>query len=279
MLPTTSCKDADWLSLTLEGLKYQGVAVVTDVVPEAMRERIRPAMYEAQSQFIEEIGNERIQRSREVGVLRVMLDVDPVFPELLELPEMLQVLDHTLSDTAILHLQNGFILPPVEKLDCTREEAREIFQFSFHQDFRRHLEGYLGCVNMLLTVDDFRATNGATLFVPGTQQLRESPSRAYLEANAIPAEAPAGSMFVYDATVWHASGLNSSDEDRLAVNHVFTRSFMKQMIDYVRALGSEFILNLPPRTQQLLGWYTRVVTGNDEYYRAPHKRLYRPNQG
>ena len=140
MLPTTSCKDADWLSLTLEGLKYQGVAVVTDVVPEAMRERIRPAMYEAQSQFIEEIGIERIQRTREVGVLRVMLDVDPVFPELLELPEMLQVLDHTLSDTAILHLQNGFILPPVEKLDCTKEEAREIFQFSFHQDFRRHLE-------------------------------------------------------------------------------------------------------------------------------------------
>ena len=78
---------------------------------------------------------------------------------------------------------------------------------------------------------------------------------------------------------WHASGFNTSSEDRLAINHMFTRSYMKQMIDYVRALGDEFVLGLPPRTQQLLGWYTRVVTGNDEYYRPPDERLYRAEQG
>ena len=279
MLPTTSCKNNNWLSLTLEALEYQGVAVVTDVLSEGMRERIRPAMYKARDELHREVGVERLQRAREVGVLRVMLDVDPVFPELLALPEILQVVDHTLTDTAILHLQNGFILPPAESMGYTVEEAREIFQFSFHRDFRRYLEGYLGCVNTLLNIDEFRESNGATVFVPGTHQLREEPSRAYLEANAIPAEAPAGSMFVYDASVWHGSGLNSSGEDRLAVNHVFTRSYMKQQIDYVRALGSEFILSLPPRTQQLLGWYTRVVTSNDEYFQPPDKRLYRPNQG
>jgi len=34
-----------------------------------------------------------------------------------------------------------------------------------------------------------------------------------------------------------------------------------------------------PRTQQLLGWYTRVVTSLDEYYQPEEKRLYRRGQG
>ena len=34
-----------------------------------------------------------------------------------------------------------------------------------------------------------------------------------------------------------------------------------------------------PRTQQLLGWYTRVVTSLDEFYRPADERLYRSGQG
>ena len=49
--------------------------------------------------------------------------------------------------------------------------------------------------------------------------------------------------------------------------------------DYVRALGDEIVLAQQPRTQQLLGWYTRVVTSLDEYYRPASERLYRSGQG
>ncbi|COW30884.1 Uncharacterised protein [Mycobacterium tuberculosis] len=65
----------------------------------------------------------------------------------------------------------------------------------------------------------------------------------------------------------------------MAINHQFTRSFFKQQIDYVRALGDAVVLEQPARTQQLLGWYSRVVTNLDEYYQPPDKRLYRKGQG
>jgi ectoine hydroxylase-related dioxygenase (phytanoyl-CoA dioxygenase family) len=39
------------------------------------------------------------------------------------------------------------------------------------------------------------------------------------------------------------------------------------------------VLAQAPRTQQLLGWYTRVVTSLDEYYRSEGDRLYRKGQG
>jgi ectoine hydroxylase-related dioxygenase (phytanoyl-CoA dioxygenase family) len=86
-------------------------------------------------------------------------------------------------------------------------------------------------------------------------------------------------MIVFDSTLWHASGPNTSGHDRLSINHQFTRSYFKQQIDYVRALGDATILKQAPRTQQLLGWYTRVPTSLDEYYRPEAERLYRKHQG
>ena len=86
-------------------------------------------------------------------------------------------------------------------------------------------------------------------------------------------------MIVFDSTLWHCAGRNASGKDRLAINHQFTRSYIKQQIDYVRALGEPAVTRLPPRTQQLLGYYTRVVTSLDEYYRPGDQRLYRAGQG
>jgi ectoine hydroxylase-related dioxygenase (phytanoyl-CoA dioxygenase family) len=34
-----------------------------------------------------------------------------------------------------------------------------------------------------------------------------------------------------------------------------------------------------PRTQQQLGYYARVVTSLDEYYRSEDERIYRKGQG
>jgi ectoine hydroxylase-related dioxygenase (phytanoyl-CoA dioxygenase family) len=117
------------------------------------------------------------------------------------------------------------------------------------------------------------------MFVPGTHQADGRPSDAYLDSAAITAACPPGSMIVFDSTVWHAAGANRSGQDRLAINQQFTRSYVKQQVDYVRALGDTVVEAQPPRTQQLLGWYTRVVTSLDEFYRPADQRLYRSGQG
>jgi ectoine hydroxylase-related dioxygenase (phytanoyl-CoA dioxygenase family) len=273
MLPTSSRADADWLAGTLEALQYTGAAIVTDVLSPELLERIRAGMYDARTKILEEVGQERLDRAREVGVMRVILDCDPVFLELLALPELLAVVDGTVSDTAVMHLQNGLILPPLEG------PVSDVLQYTFHRDFPRYMEGYVASVNAMLTIDEFTAANGGTLVVPGTHQRPGRPGQEYLAAAAVPVECPAGSMFVFDSTLWHASGRNMTDKDRLAINHMFTRSFFKQQIDYVRALGEDLLMNQPPRTQQLLGWYTRVVTSSDEFYRPTEERLYRAGQG
>jgi ectoine hydroxylase-related dioxygenase (phytanoyl-CoA dioxygenase family) len=231
-------------------------------------------MYEVQSRIRADVGEQRLARAGELGVLRLMLAYSDHFFRLLELPELLAVVDATVSETAILHLQNGLILPAFAE-----GEVPETFQTSYHRDFPRFLNGYLASVNCFFAIDEFTAANGGTIVVPGTHQRPNSPSRAFLDENAVAVECPAGAMLVFDSTLWHAAGANVSGRDRVAINHQFTRSFFKQQVDYVRALDDDVVLAQPPRTQQLLGWYTRVVTSLDEYYRAPEERLYRSGQG
>lgn len=274
-LPRVNCKtQSDWLPRTIAAVRRDGCIVVEGVAsPDILRET-RDRMYVVQKRVHADVGVERLTRAGELGVLRNMLKYDDFFFRWLELPEMLQVVDATVSNTAILHLQNGFVLP-----SFAAGAAPKVFQNKYHMDFPRVLHGYLASVNIFFAVDEFTAANGGTIAVPGTHQRMAAPSEAELAAGAVAVECPAGSMLVFDSTLWHAAGANTSGRDRLAINHQFTRSWVKQQIDYVRALGDASVVRQSPRTQQLLGWYTRVVTSLDEFYQPEDKRLYRRGQG
>jgi len=273
-LTRTHAQADRWLDITLESVCLAGCAVVEGVLSEEDCDGARTAMYEVQQRIHDDLGEDRLERAGELGVLRLMLAYDRYFVRFLELPEVLAVVDGTVSETAVLHLQNGLVLPsfPAGSVPAT-------FQTSFHRDFPRYLGGYLASVNCFLAIDGFSRENGGTIVVPGTHQRIEPPSPAYLETHGVAVECPPGSMLVFDSTLWHAAGANGSGRDRLAINQQFTRSYFKQQVDYVRALGDEFVESLRPRTQQLLGWYTRVVTNLEEYYRPADERLYRSGQG
>jgi ectoine hydroxylase-related dioxygenase (phytanoyl-CoA dioxygenase family) len=275
MIPLYSKTDPSWKSRALNALLAEGYCVVQDVLDDGFLEATRAAMYRAQEAIRRDVGDERLRRAGEIGVLRLMLKYEPHFLRFLEIPELLAVVDATVSETAIMHLQNGFILPSFEG----SSGAPQVFQNTYHRDFPRYLNGYMASINVFFAIDEFRADNGSTWVVPGTHQQAAAPTPAFCETHAVPATCAAGSMIVFDSTLWHAAGQNVSGEDRLAINHQFTRSFIKQQIDYVRAMDEAQLLALPARSQQLLGYYTRVVTSLDEYYRPEAERLYRKGQG
>jgi ectoine hydroxylase-related dioxygenase (phytanoyl-CoA dioxygenase family) len=275
MIPSYSKTDPSWKSRALNALCDEGYCVVEDVLDVSFLEVTRSAMYRAQEAIRRDVGDERLRRAGEIGVLRLMLKYEPHFLRFLEIPELLAVVDATVSETAIMHLQNGFILPSFEG----SSGAPKVFQNTYHRDFPRYLNGYMASLNVFFAIDEFRADNGSTWVVPGTHQKDAAPTPGFCEAHAVPATCAAGSMIVFDSTLWHAAGQNVSGEDRLAINHQFTRSFIKQQIDYVRAMDEAQLLALPARSQQLLGYYTRVVTSLDEYYRPESQRLYRKGQG
>lgn len=264
---------ADWLNKAQTSLKTKGFTIIENVFSSAFIGKSRENMYLVQKKIVDEVGKERLERAGEAGVLRLMMKYHPHFFEYLESPKIIKIIDSLLASTAILHLQNGFILPSDDL------KPAQIFQNSFHMDFPRVMNGYLASINIMVCIDDFSLDNGATLVVPGSHQKMVAPHRADMETLAVPVICPAGSIFVFDSTLWHAAGTNRSGTDRLAINHQFTRSFFKPQIDYVRALGEEAIVTLPPRSQQLLGYYSRVPASLDQFYQPEETRYYRRHQG
>lgn len=268
-----STLDPQWLAKTKEAVRLEGYAVVTDMLPLQFCAQARERMYSAREKIEREIGAERIARSGELGVVRLPLKYEPFLADFLNLPALHAILDDVLAPTAILHTQNGLILPSASP------KERGVFQKTFHRDFPRFMNGYRASISVLFAIDEFTEDNGATLVVPGSHLYGERPSDEFLATAAVPGICPAGSALVFDAMLYHAAGQNWSGRDRVAINHQFTLAFFKQQIDYVRALGDEVVESLPQRAQQILGWYTRVVTSLEEYYVPPEERLYRSGQG
>jgi ectoine hydroxylase-related dioxygenase (phytanoyl-CoA dioxygenase family) len=255
------------------GLREDGYAIVTDALPVGELATIRERMFRVQAALLDELGEDRLKAAGELGVLRLMMRFDPYFLRLLELPEVVALVDATVSPTAILHLQNGFILPPLG------DATPATFQNRLHRDFPRWLNGYLASINLLFAIDAFTEQNGATLVVPGSHRRDEMPESAVVQSQATALECPAGSILLFDSTLWHAAGINRATTHRCAINHQFTRSFFKQQIDYVRALGTQLVSRQPERVQQMLGYFSRVPSGLDEYYRPEADRVYRKHQG
>jgi ectoine hydroxylase-related dioxygenase (phytanoyl-CoA dioxygenase family) len=98
-----------------------------------------------------------------------------------------------------------------------------------HQDFPRLPDGW-PMVGFILMVDDFRADNGATRFVAGSQQLRELP--AGRQSQALPACGPAGSMIIHNGAVWHGHGANGTNEPRRSIQGALIRRDQPSAIDH-----------------------------------------------
>lgn len=252
-------------------LEIHGFTVVPNVLNSDFLTSAKRACYDSQVTFRQVVSEERIKRAGETGVIRLPMKFDRFFYQFLALPELLEIVDEFLGESAILHLQNAFILPP-DKGDPT-------FQTTFHRDFPRYLNGYLASINVFFALTEFTEQNGALRVFPASHQCSFTPTQSYCERFSESVKCPAGSMIVFDSTLWHAAGRNKSPNDRLAVNHQFTRPFFKPQIDYCRALGEEEVFSTPPRTQKFLGYHSRPPASLEEYYRPSSERTYRGGQG
>jgi ectoine hydroxylase-related dioxygenase (phytanoyl-CoA dioxygenase family) len=85
-------------------------------------------------------------------------------------------------------------------------------------------------------------------------------------------------MIIFNANVWHSSAPNTTQNHRRAIPITVSRSFMKQLLDYPRAIGYNKMDNFSIELQQLLGYHSRVPASLNEWYQPEDKRFYKKNQ-
>ena len=257
------------LDYDLEKFERLGFFICASVLQENelafLREKI-DAIWQRQ---IEEYGEDLLERIGDYGQVRGMMLYDPFFYELILHPLIQTYVSAILSDTAILHLQNGIVTFP----------ERRHNQGKFHKDFAKPFKSSKPLsLNAFLAIDEFSAETGGTWLVPGSHLFETMPSDEYIEEHKVQLLAPAGSILFFDSTLWHAGGVNLSKTRRRAINHQFTLPFIKQQLDYPALLKGK--VDLESKLAQVMGLWTIPPKSVSEYrVSEPHLRTYRAGQG
>jgi len=192
-----------------------------------------------------------------------------VFLELLEHDHGQRLLEQFFCGPYILNAYGGLLNLPNDLSYVGR----------VHRDQRTFSGDVHLMAQLLVMLDDFTEDNGATYFLSGSHRRADRPPEEEFFRDAVRAVGCAGSIVLFDSNLWHAGGANRTDRPRRALTLGFTRPFIKQQLDYPRALGYERGDSFSPALRQLLGYNARVPASLDDWYQPPEKRLYKREQG
>jgi ectoine hydroxylase-related dioxygenase (phytanoyl-CoA dioxygenase family) len=110
-------------------------------------------------------------------------------------------------------------------------------------------------INVIWCLTDVHESNGATRFLPGSQQYQrfeDVPGDAADRTKAF--EAPAGSAIIMDGRVWHTSGANvTRDEQRAMLFAYYTTDFIRQQMNWEAVLSPATKDRLDDSARRLLG--------------------------
>jgi ectoine hydroxylase-related dioxygenase (phytanoyl-CoA dioxygenase family) len=106
-------------------------------------------------------------------------------------------------------------------------------------------------VGFIFMIDPFSIENGATRFLPasaGLASLPETPTQARL----CHACGPAGALSLFDGSVWHGHGANTTGRWRRSVQGALIPKTATTAVDHKRSLRPEVWAALPPEARMVI---------------------------
>jgi hypothetical protein len=242
---TTLPTPTDDLDRAEHDLRTHAICAVTGVLDDNTLSTVRTELYAAAAH----------DRSRGWEQHDFVLDPDdtnqrvwnvlsrsPIFIDLVEHPVALRLLRSVLGWPMLLGNISGNITGPGGAAGAVHAD-----QLFVPNPWPADPQG----ANATWCVDDFTADNGATCFVPGSHLLNRAP-RSPDEGDAVPFEAPAGSLVLFDGRMWHRTGPNTTaDRRRAAIFAWYSRIIYRPQENWflslnpaVRQFASEELLVL-----------------------------------
>jgi ectoine hydroxylase-related dioxygenase (phytanoyl-CoA dioxygenase family) len=190
------------------------------------------------------------------------------FAKTLENPRLQQLISPLLGEHWIMYAYTSSSLPPNGKNYGSR----------IHTDSPRFIQNYPTNIGIIWALDDFTKENGGTLVLPGSHNTDLVPSDNYFKSNCITLTCNKGALIVFNARLFHAAGVNMTEQFRHALTLNACRPFMKQRMDWVRFIPKSITDQLNTQAKRIIGFDTRVPTNLNEFFLPENERLYKPNQ-
>lgn len=219
----------------LANLRTHGLTIFPGLLEGRSLQRARDALYRAaeedeargrQQAFSLDYAQDRSNR-------RVwnVLSRDPIFEDLAFHPDALDYVKGVLGWPALLGNLSANITGP-----GGGEMVLHADQIFVPEPWAPEPQG----LNIAWCLDDFRESNGATRFMPGSHRLNRPPRGKEGVTEARPLEAPAGSAVIFESRVWHQTGNNRTlDEHRAGVFAWYTKPIYRPQENWFLSLRPE----------------------------------------
>lgn len=230
-------------------LREQGYCVIEDVLGPAEVADVRRRLVEAAAESERRGIPTRIEaldpNEHNVRVFN-LLDLDPVFIDLISHPLALEVVRDVLTDDFIISNFTANIAKPGSGSMMIHSDLAAVLPEPWHAPWS---------FNIIWCLDDVRDENGATRFLPGShryERLEDLPED--MADRMVPFEAKAGSIVAMDGRLWHTSGVNRTrEEERALLFGYYSRSFIRPQWNFNVGLSEATQAMLSPELRKRLG--------------------------
>lgn len=107
--------------------------------------------------------------------------------------------------------------------------------------------------NIMWALDDFTLDNGATVIHPGSNHWPDTAPP--VDATAVQAVMPAGSILVWTGRTFHGGGANRTARERLGLITEYVAGWLRPHENIQAAIPTELAREMPPRLQELIGYH------------------------
>jgi Phytanoyl-CoA dioxygenase (PhyH) len=149
---------------------------------------------------------------------------------------------------------------------------------NMHRDIRFFSGEFPLMLNMLVMLDDLTPDNGALYLLAESHQIGDRPVVKDFFEKSDRAIGKKGDILFFNSNLWHAAGVNETEKETMEITVTLTKPFMKQQLDYPRAVGYDRVEEMSPKLQQIIGYFSRTPSNLEEWYQKPEQRFYRPGQ-
>ncbi len=227
-----------------------GFTVLEDVADPALLEDLSATV----ARLTQELGvvpAENVFEGSRTRRIYNLLARGKVFERVAEHPRVLAVVERVLDRGALVSSLSSIAIEPGEVAQPLHADDQLI------PLPRPHVP--IVC-NSMWAITDFTIENGATRFVPGSHLLAELPD-PFGELPTEVAAMRAGSVLVYNGSLWHGGGANNSRETRLGIAMNYCAGWIRQQENQQLGIPLEVVRGFSPRLRKLAGFglYKRLL--------------------
>ena len=168
----------------------------------------------------------RESNHKDYGMVMLCSLYHKIFCELFDFKTVTSPFESILGEGCIVYAYTSSSMPP----------KGSNFSKRIHVDSPRIIPNYITNMGATILLDDFTEENGATWFLPNSQTLKNKPDENEFYDDAKRLIEKAGSIWFFNARLWHAGGINKTKKWRHALTLNLVRPWMKQRINIPKSM-------------------------------------------